>query len=57
MAFTEWDHAVQAFLLDCANKALCVGITVRGPERALHDSHASSLEEVLNGDTPFRSRS
>jgi hypothetical protein len=53
MAFTEWDHAVQAFLLDCANKPLCVCIAVRRTERGLHDSHASSLEEVLNGDTPL----
>ena len=53
MAFTDRDQAVQAFLLDCANKPLCVGIAVRRAERGLHDSHASSLEEVLNGDTPL----
>src|SRR5688500_10601445 len=53
MAFTERDHLVQAFLLDRADKPLCICIAVRRTERCLYDSHASSLEEVLNGDTPL----
>jgi hypothetical protein len=53
VAFTGWDHAVQAFLLNRADKPLRVGIAVRRPERCLHDSNASRLEEVLNGDTPL----
>jgi len=53
MAFTERNHVVQAFLPDRANKPLRIGIAVRRTERCLHDSHAASLEELLNGDTPL----
>ena len=53
VAFTERDHLVQAFLLDRADKALRVGIAVRRTERCLHDSYASSLEKVPNGEVPL----
>jgi len=53
MAFTERNHAVQAFFLDRADKPLRRCIAVRRPKRCLHDSHASRLEEVLNSDTPL----
>ena len=56
VAFTERDHLVQAFLLDRADKPLRVGIAVRRTERCLDDSNASSLEKVLNGETPLPSR-
>ena len=54
VAFTERDHLIQAFLLDRADKPLRVGIAVRRTERCLHDSHASSLEKVLNGAAPLQ---
>ena len=53
MAFTERDHASDAFLLDRADKPLRGGIAVRRAERYLHDPDTSSLEELLNGDTPL----
>jgi hypothetical protein len=39
MEFTEWDHLVQAFLLERTDKPLRVSIAVRRAERRLHDSH------------------
>jgi len=53
MAFTERDHLVQAFLLDRADKALCIRIAVWRTERRLHESNASRREKVLNGGTPL----
>jgi hypothetical protein len=53
MAFTEQDYLVQAFLPDCADKPLCLGVAVRRTERCLHDSDTRGLEESLNGDAPL----
>ena len=53
MAFTERDHAIEAFLPDRAHESLRMGIAVGRLERCPNHLDACRREEALDGGTPF----
>jgi hypothetical protein len=53
VAFTERDHAIQAFLLDRADEPLRMGIAVWCPERCPDHANARCREDALDAKAPF----
>jgi hypothetical protein len=53
MAFTERDHAIEAFLSNRAHKPLRMGITVRRQDRRPNDPDACRRKEPLDAGAPF----
>jgi hypothetical protein len=53
VAFTERDHAIEAFLSDRAYEPLCLGIAVGRQERCPNHPDACGREEALHGGAPL----
>ena len=54
---TQRNQPIQTLLFDGPNKALRMGIAVRGTERCLDHAHTRPLEQVRTARLHFRSRS
>ena len=54
MPVAEWNHPVEALMLDRAHEPFGIGIRIRGLERRLHHADPSLTQARAHGYAPFR---